>query len=188
MTRVWPALWPPWKRTTTSASTESQSTILPLPSSPHWAPTTTTFATSSRSSRKKARRKAGPKPCASSSGKAAARSRRARTLRSELEGRLSRSGPGMRRAGEGAVAGPEAAGVAQAAHHGGGEDRAVLVEAMGGLAALAAPGAPAGAAAAERRHHEEVGELAHEIARLGDAVEGALLRGHEGFGQVAGVH
>src|SRR5829696_7497067 len=45
MTRVWPALWPPWKRTTTPASTDSQSTILPLPSSPHWAPTTTTFAT-----------------------------------------------------------------------------------------------------------------------------------------------
>src|SRR4051812_32530645 len=45
MTRVWPALWPPWKRTTTSACSDSQSTILPLPSSPHWAPTTTTFAT-----------------------------------------------------------------------------------------------------------------------------------------------
>ena len=44
MTSVWPALWPPWKRTTTSACSESQSTILPLPSSPHWAPTTTTFA------------------------------------------------------------------------------------------------------------------------------------------------
>src|SRR6476620_8225871 len=44
MTSVWPALWPPWKRTTTSARSESQSTILPLPSSPHWAPTTTTFA------------------------------------------------------------------------------------------------------------------------------------------------
>ena len=35
---------PPWKRTTTSASKDSQSTILPLPSSPHWAPTTATFA------------------------------------------------------------------------------------------------------------------------------------------------
>src|SRR3954469_20351686 len=44
MTRVWPALWPPWNRTTTSACSDSQSTILPLPSSPHWAPTTTTFA------------------------------------------------------------------------------------------------------------------------------------------------
>src|SRR5690348_5388636 len=44
MTRVWPALWPPWKRTTTSARCDSQSTILPLPSSPHWAPTTATFA------------------------------------------------------------------------------------------------------------------------------------------------
>ena len=44
MTSVWPALWPPWKRTTTSARSESQSTILPLPSSPHWAPTTATLA------------------------------------------------------------------------------------------------------------------------------------------------
>src|SRR5205085_12517897 len=49
MTSVCPALWPPWKRTTMSASSESQSTILPLPSSPHWAPTTTTFATRGRS-------------------------------------------------------------------------------------------------------------------------------------------
>src|SRR6185312_10304345 len=46
MTRVWPALWPPWKRTTTSARCDSQSTILPLPSSPHWAPITATFAIS----------------------------------------------------------------------------------------------------------------------------------------------
>src|ERR1700730_6662562 len=44
MTSVCPALWPPWKRTTMSASSDSQSTILPLPSSPHWAPITTTFA------------------------------------------------------------------------------------------------------------------------------------------------
>src|SRR5271165_6463047 len=44
MTRVCPALWPPWNRTTTSAPTDSQSTILPFPSSPHWAPTTTTLA------------------------------------------------------------------------------------------------------------------------------------------------
>src|SRR5919205_3227929 len=44
MTSVWPALWPPWKRTTTSARCDSQSTILPLPSSPHWAPITATFA------------------------------------------------------------------------------------------------------------------------------------------------
>src|SRR5678815_1124150 len=43
MTSVWPALCPPWKRTTTSARSDSQSTILPLPSSPHWAPTTTTL-------------------------------------------------------------------------------------------------------------------------------------------------
>ena len=44
MTSVWPALWPPWKRTTMSARSDSQSTTLPLPSSPHWAPTTATFA------------------------------------------------------------------------------------------------------------------------------------------------
>src|SRR5271165_5392469 len=44
ITSVWPALWPPWNRTTTSAPTDSQSTILPFPSSPHWAPTTTTLA------------------------------------------------------------------------------------------------------------------------------------------------
>src|SRR5579884_1570347 len=44
ITRVCPALWPPWKRTTMSACSDSQSTIFPLPSSPHWDPTTTTFA------------------------------------------------------------------------------------------------------------------------------------------------
>ena len=44
MTSVWPALCPPWNRTTTSARSDSQSTILPLPSSPHCEPTTTTFA------------------------------------------------------------------------------------------------------------------------------------------------
>ncbi len=44
ITSVWPALWPPWNRTTTSARLDSQSTILPLPSSPHWTPTTVTFA------------------------------------------------------------------------------------------------------------------------------------------------
>src|SRR5262249_26292887 len=44
MTSVCPALWPPWKRTTMSACSESQSTIFPLPSSPHWEPTTTTLA------------------------------------------------------------------------------------------------------------------------------------------------
>src|SRR5712671_7868358 len=43
MTRVWPALCPPWKRTTTSARSDSQSTILPLPSSPHCAPITATL-------------------------------------------------------------------------------------------------------------------------------------------------
>src|SRR3954469_22150105 len=43
ITRVWPALWPPWKRTTPWAISVSQSTSLPLPSSPHWVPTTTTL-------------------------------------------------------------------------------------------------------------------------------------------------
>src|SRR6201989_2187637 len=43
MTSVWPALWPPWKRTTPWAWSVIQSTILPLPSSPHWVPTTTTL-------------------------------------------------------------------------------------------------------------------------------------------------
>src|ERR1051326_5487776 len=43
MTRVWPALWPPWKRTTPWARSVSQSTILPLPSSPHCVPMTTTL-------------------------------------------------------------------------------------------------------------------------------------------------
>src|SRR4051812_25476007 len=43
MTSVWPALWPPWKRTTPCARSVSQSTILPLPSSPHWVPMTTTL-------------------------------------------------------------------------------------------------------------------------------------------------
>src|SRR5262245_47050463 len=51
ITSVCPALWPPWKRTTPSALSVSQSTILPLPSSPHWVPTTTTlFAMLSRAS------------------------------------------------------------------------------------------------------------------------------------------
>src|SRR5947208_1189788 len=39
---VCPALAPPWYRTTRSARSARTSTILPLPSSPHWAPTTTT--------------------------------------------------------------------------------------------------------------------------------------------------
>src|SRR5258706_2117822 len=43
ITSVWPALCPPWKRTTPCAWSVSQSTILPLPSSPHWVPTTTTL-------------------------------------------------------------------------------------------------------------------------------------------------
>src|ERR1051325_2595173 len=40
-TTVWPALLPPWYRTTTSTSGAMQSTTLPLPSSPHCIPTTT---------------------------------------------------------------------------------------------------------------------------------------------------
>src|SRR5919112_403437 len=40
-TIVWPALLPPWKRITMSARSASRSTTLPLPSSPHWAPTIT---------------------------------------------------------------------------------------------------------------------------------------------------
>src|SRR4249919_1101011 len=40
-TIVWPALLPPWKRTITSARSASRSVTLPLPSSPHWAPTMT---------------------------------------------------------------------------------------------------------------------------------------------------
>ena len=36
-----PALLPPWKRTTASPCSASRSVILPLPSSPHWAPTIT---------------------------------------------------------------------------------------------------------------------------------------------------
>src|ERR1700744_5869999 len=44
MTRVRAAVGPPGKRPTTSACSDSQSTILPFPSSPHWAPTTTTLA------------------------------------------------------------------------------------------------------------------------------------------------
>src|SRR3954471_990255 len=43
MTSVWPALCPPWKRTTPCARSVSQSTILPLPSSPHCVPMTTTL-------------------------------------------------------------------------------------------------------------------------------------------------
>src|SRR3954468_9724896 len=40
-TNVWPALAPPWKRTTTSAHEVKRSTIFPFPSSPHCAPTIT---------------------------------------------------------------------------------------------------------------------------------------------------
>src|ERR1051326_5713643 len=42
---VCPALGPPWYRQTTSASWASRSTILPLPSSPHCAPTITVAGT-----------------------------------------------------------------------------------------------------------------------------------------------
>src|ERR1700761_5468763 len=44
-TIVWPALLPPWKRTIVVARSASRSVILPLPSSPHWAPTMTTPGT-----------------------------------------------------------------------------------------------------------------------------------------------
>src|SRR5882672_676604 len=40
-TTVWPALLPPWKRTTTFTCGVITSTTFPLPSSPHCAPTTT---------------------------------------------------------------------------------------------------------------------------------------------------
>ena len=42
---VWPALLPPWKRTITSARSARRSVTLPLPSSPHWAPTMTVLGT-----------------------------------------------------------------------------------------------------------------------------------------------
>src|SRR3954470_23065942 len=42
-TSVCPAFAPPWKRTTTSAHEVKRSTIFPLPSSPHCAPTLTTL-------------------------------------------------------------------------------------------------------------------------------------------------
>src|SRR6476620_7810196 len=41
LTIVCPALLPPWKRTIASARSASRSVTLPLPSSPHWAPTIT---------------------------------------------------------------------------------------------------------------------------------------------------
>src|SRR3989442_10908298 len=37
-TSVWPALLPPWKRTTTSAPAARRSTTFPFPSSPHCVP------------------------------------------------------------------------------------------------------------------------------------------------------
>src|SRR5213075_1433260 len=48
---VWPALWPPLKRATTWTFSVSRSTIFPLPSSPHWAPTTTILGIQPPSSR-----------------------------------------------------------------------------------------------------------------------------------------
>src|SRR5262245_48106457 len=51
MTSVWPALWPPWKRTTPWAWSVSQSTTLPFPSSPHWVPMTTTLLAIERCAR-----------------------------------------------------------------------------------------------------------------------------------------
>src|SRR3954467_8651714 len=50
-TIVCPALLPPWKRITRSAFSASRSVTLPLPSSPHCAPTMTKPAMSSRSVR-----------------------------------------------------------------------------------------------------------------------------------------
>src|SRR5262249_8870405 len=41
MTTVCPALLPPWYLTTKSTLSPSKSVALPLPSSPHWAPTIT---------------------------------------------------------------------------------------------------------------------------------------------------
>src|SRR5215469_1503444 len=41
MITVWPALCPPAYRATSEKFSDSTSTILPLPSSPHWAPTIT---------------------------------------------------------------------------------------------------------------------------------------------------
>src|SRR5215216_3337591 len=44
LTTVWPALSPPCARMTTFALPAKRSMILPLPSSPHWPPTTATTA------------------------------------------------------------------------------------------------------------------------------------------------
>ena len=43
MTRVWPALCPPWNLTIISALSLRTSMIFPFPSSPHWAPITARF-------------------------------------------------------------------------------------------------------------------------------------------------
>jgi len=42
---VWPALFPPWNLTAHVESAASWSMALPLPSSPHWAPSTTLAGT-----------------------------------------------------------------------------------------------------------------------------------------------
>src|SRR5215218_5665900 len=54
-TIVWPALLPPWKRITRSAFSARRSVILPLPSSPHWAPMMTMPAISECSLRRERR-------------------------------------------------------------------------------------------------------------------------------------
>src|SRR5215207_6141201 len=54
-TIVWPALLPPWKRITRSAFSARRSVILPLPSSPHWAPMMTMPAISDCSLRSERR-------------------------------------------------------------------------------------------------------------------------------------
>ena len=49
-TIVWPALLPPWKRTAQVDCSASWSMALPLPSSPHWAPSTTLAGTVAKGS------------------------------------------------------------------------------------------------------------------------------------------
>ena len=60
-TMVWPALLPPWKRITASARSASRSTTLPLPSSPHWAPTITVEAIAPQSTGANVSRRSCPK-------------------------------------------------------------------------------------------------------------------------------
>src|SRR5579875_2302187 len=61
-TIVWPALLPPWKRTTACARSASMSVTLPLPSSPHWAPTTTIPGTTVSVGARWASRPSGARP------------------------------------------------------------------------------------------------------------------------------